>query len=150
MFDFDPNDFRLEDLDRVARQSEQALQGLTEAMTELGNLVGEGKGADGLIQVTVDSTGRATDVTINPRVMRTNSATIAEGMLEAFNAAQDDIAAKSRLLLSGASPEGVEEQDVTQDKMRSHFDEILESFNNALGERRAAFDKLRSEAEDQG
>jgi DNA-binding protein YbaB len=150
MFDFDPNDFRLEDLDRVARQSERALQGLTEAMTELANVVGEGKGADGLIQVTMDSTGRVTDVTVNPRMMRTNSATIAEGMTEAFNAAQDDLAAKSRLLLSGGLPEGVDEQDVTQDKMRSRFDEILESFNRAMGERNATLDELRRDAEGNG
>ena len=93
---------------------------------------------------------RVTDVTVNPRMMRTNSTTIAEGMTEAFNAAQDDLAAKSRLLLSGGLPEGVDEQDVTQDKMRSRFDEILGSFNRAMGERNAPLDELRRDAEDNG
>ena len=61
-----------------------------------------------------------------------------------------DLAAKSRLLLSGGLPEGVDEQDVTQDKMRSRFDEILESFNQAMGERNATLDELRRDAEDNG
>jgi DNA-binding protein YbaB len=147
MFDFDPNNFRLEDLDRIARESEEALRGLTDALHEIGQMEGQGEAIDGLIRVTVDSTGRATDVTIGPRAMRLGSAVLAEGVLKAFNAAQEDAQAKGRQLMMGALPEGVTQQDVTHDKIRTRFDETFESFNKAMGERQTALDELRREAE---
>jgi DNA-binding protein YbaB len=146
MFDFDPSDFRIDDLDRIARQGEKAMHLLTEAMAEIGETTGEGEAADGMIRVTVDSTGRATDVTLNPRVMRLSSVTLAEGMVEAFNAAHDDVQAKTQKMVAAALPEGITQEDVGQDKMRSRFDEALESFDQAMSERQVAFDRLKRDA----
>ncbi len=151
MFEFDPQRFRIEDLDRIARQSGDALQALTEAMAELEETTGEGEAADGMIWVSLDSTGAATEVHLDPRALRLGSEAIAEGMLEAFNAAQADLREKSRRLVSEALPEGfAEHADDAADpeEVRGRFDEILASFGQAMAERQAAFDRIARDVED--
>ena len=143
MFDFDPKNFRIEDLDRIARESEEALQSLTDVIAEIGEVTGVGEGADGLIQVTLDSSGRAVEVEVNPRLMRLSSEDIAEGMLDAFNAAQDDLQAATQRMVSEALPEGLKQEDASQEAMRSKFDQLLDSFNQAMSERQAALDQIR-------
>jgi DNA-binding protein YbaB len=145
VFDFDPSDFRIDDFDRIAQEGEKAMRLLTEAMAEIGEMTGEGEAADGMIRVTLDSTGRAKDVSLNPRAMRLGSVAIAEGMLEAFNAAHDDVHAKTQQRVAAALPDGVDQEDADQDKVRSRFDDVYESFNQAMSERQAVFDQIRRE-----
>jgi DNA-binding protein YbaB len=144
MFDFDPDRFQVEDLHR----SEDALSALTEVLAEIQRVTGEGEAADGLIRVVVDSAGRAAGVTVDPRAMRLGSEVLAEGVRDAFNAAQDDLQAKSGRLIAGALPEGVTQEDAGHGQMRGRFEEIAESFDRAMRERQAAFDRIRKDVED--
>lgn len=148
MFDFDPDRFQVEDLHRIARQSEDALSALTEVLAEIQRVTGEGEAADGLIRVVVDSAGRAAKVAVDPRAMRLGSEALAEGVRDAFNAAQDDLQAKSGRLIAGALPEGITQEDAGHEQMRGRFEEIAESFDRAMRERQAAFDRIRKDVED--
>jgi DNA-binding protein YbaB len=95
MFDFDPAAFRVEDLQRLTSQADEMMKRLNESSEQMADLVGEGEAADGLLRATVDSGGRIKEIDINPRAMRMDSKTLAEGLTEAIAAAQDDVASRS-------------------------------------------------------
>ncbi|MDH2425080.1 YbaB/EbfC family nucleoid-associated protein [Sphaerisporangium sp. TRM90804] len=85
---FDPDDFRLEDFDRVAEQSREAVRRLGGVLGELREVTGEGEAAGGLVSAVVDSGGRVQTVTIDPRAMRLDSRAVSEAVTEAVRAAQ--------------------------------------------------------------
>ncbi|WP_248961036.1 YbaB/EbfC family nucleoid-associated protein [Sphaerisporangium perillae] len=99
---FDPDGFRLEDLERVAEQSEEALRRLSGVFGDLRDVTGEGTAAGGLVRAVVDGGGRIGEVTLDPRVMRLDSRSIAEAVTEAVRAAQQDAQRKNEELLRDA------------------------------------------------
>ncbi|RCG32638.1 YbaB/EbfC family DNA-binding protein [Sphaerisporangium album] len=99
---FDPGDFQLDDLDRVAEQSRQAVQRLSGVLGELKTIRGVGEAADGLIAAVVDGGGQIQEVTLDPRAMRLDSRSIAQAVTEAVRAAQQDARRRNDELLRDA------------------------------------------------
>ncbi|WP_214414279.1 YbaB/EbfC family nucleoid-associated protein [Sphaerisporangium fuscum] len=126
MFDFDPVNFRVEDLDRVVRQSNEAVRRMTGAFDELRQIKGEGTAADGLIRAVVDGSGKIEQVEIGPRAMRLDSQTIAEAVTEAVREAQEDARRQNEQLLLAAT-EG-ESPRLDLDGLRRQFDAINDDF----------------------
>jgi DNA-binding protein YbaB len=99
---FDPDDFQLEDFERVAQRCKEAVQRLSGVFDELSAVTGEGEGAGGLIRATVDGGGRIQEVTLDSRAMRLDSRSVAEAVTEAVRAAQHDAQRKNEELLRAA------------------------------------------------
>ena len=134
MFEFDPNNFQLEDLDRVLKQSQAALGDLAKMQEELGKVTGTGEGGDGLVTAEVDSAGKFTAITMKPRIMRCDSQTIADYVLEAVQAAQADHSAKSNELMQtvvGAPPD--------PDEVRQQFERVQQEFTDRMNKRMESY-----------
>jgi DNA-binding protein YbaB len=97
----DPGGIGPEDLERVAREAEQTLRNLAGVQERLGAVRGTGTAAGGHIVVGADSSGRIDSIDLNPRVMRMPSQELAEELLRAVNAAQDDCVRQTRDLIAG-------------------------------------------------
>lgn len=104
---FDPDDFRLEDFERVAQESEEALRRLSGVFGELEAVRGEGTAAQGMVGAVVDGGGGIQEVTIDPRAMRLDSLTLAEAVTEAVRLAQGEARRSNEELLRAAVGEGV-------------------------------------------
>ncbi|GAA2441408.1 hypothetical protein GCM10010191_67020 [Actinomadura vinacea] len=145
MFDFDPANFRIEDLHRLTSQADEMMKRLNASGEEVAEMVGEGESADGLLRATVDSGGRLKELTINPRAMRKDSQTLAEELTAAITAAQDDVQGRSEGLINGllaeygmpANPDTDEVLDQietfgqgAQHSFREHHDELGEIRRN--------------------
>jgi DNA-binding protein YbaB len=134
----------MDDLERIARESEETMKRLAEAQREVDEVRGEGSGADGMISVVTDGGGRVREITLNPRVMRLESQTLAEELTAAVQAAQQDGERKTRELLSEAMggleiPTGMADLDKFEEQlMRSHeaFARTMDESMNNLDRRR--------------
>ncbi|WP_433222835.1 YbaB/EbfC family nucleoid-associated protein [Microtetraspora malaysiensis] len=102
MFDFDPATVRTEEIDRISREAERTLRDLTEALGRLGEVTGEGEAAGGMIRAIVDGEGRIMDVRFDPRVMRQDSEGLAEAVVSAVRAAQEDAQGRTAKVLGSA------------------------------------------------
>ncbi|MGW4638663.1 YbaB/EbfC family nucleoid-associated protein [Sphaerisporangium sp. NPDC004334] len=124
---FRPDDFRLEDLERVTRQSEEAIQRLSGVVGELRAVKGEGTAAGGLAGAVVDGGGQIVEVTLDPRIMRLDSASIAQAVTEAVRDAQADAQRRNAELLreaTGGEPQALDPAGV---------DTWLQEVANAMG-----------------
>ncbi|TDD48227.1 YbaB/EbfC family DNA-binding protein [Nonomuraea terrae] len=98
----DPGSIGPDDLERVGREAEQTLARLADVQERLAAIRGSGTAADGHVVVSADSSGRIDKIQLNPRAMRLASQDLADELLRAVNAAQDDCARQARELLAGA------------------------------------------------
>ncbi|MFC5751496.1 YbaB/EbfC family nucleoid-associated protein [Actinomadura rugatobispora] len=145
MFDLNPANFRIEDLERVMHQADELMKRLGESNDEMAEMVGEGESKDGLLRATVDSGGRLKSIDINPRAMRLDSTALAEGLTEAIQAAQDDAVNRSEgmvteLLAAYGLPTDPDTGDVSdqistvteaaQRRFRQNHDELNEVRRN--------------------
>ncbi|GII60383.1 hypothetical protein Skr01_04680 [Sphaerisporangium krabiense] len=102
---FDPDDFQLDDFDRVAEESRRAVRRLGEVMGELRAVKGTGEAAGGMIGAVVDGGGMVERVVLDPRAMRLDSDAIGQAVTEAVRAAQLDARRRNEELLRGAMGE---------------------------------------------
>ncbi|XVQ10762.1 YbaB/EbfC family nucleoid-associated protein [Spirillospora sp. CA-255316] len=145
MFDLNPANFRIEDLERVVSQADELMKRLSESGDEMADMVGEGESKDGLLRATVDSGGRLKSIEINPRAMRQDSESLAEGLTQAIQAAQDDALSRSEgmvteLLTAYGLPTDPETGDIgeqisavtdaAQRRFRENHDELNEVRRN--------------------
>jgi DNA-binding protein YbaB len=98
---FDPGNLDPEDMERIAREAEQAMRSLADLQERLAAVRGSGTAAGGQIVVEADSSGRIDSIKLNPRVMRMASQDLADELLRAVNAAQDDCAQQTHDLIAG-------------------------------------------------
>jgi DNA-binding protein YbaB len=96
----DPGGIGPEDLERIAKQADEGLRRLAGLRERLDAVRGTGTAADGQIVVGADSSGRIDSIDLNPRVMRMPSQDLAEELLRAVNAAQDDCARQAQDLIA--------------------------------------------------
>ncbi|MWA00801.1 hypothetical protein F8568_010500 [Actinomadura sp. LD22] len=140
MLDFDPARFRPEDVDRLAAQADDALRRLSASTEEMVNLTATGEAAGGLIKATVDSSGRIKRIALNPRALRMDSETLAESLIEAIGAAQDDARDRvqemvAELMAATGLPAKVDTEAVLEkvgaigDATRRRFDEHHDDLN---------------------
>jgi DNA-binding protein YbaB len=134
MFDFDPARFRPEDVDRLAAQADDALRRLSASTEDMAALTATGEAADGYVRVAVDSSGRVTRISLNPRAMRMDSESLSEALLDAIGAAQEDAQRRKQemvaeLLAASGLPAKIdteavlEKVDAIGDRTRRRFDE---------------------------
>jgi len=141
MFDLNPANFRIEDLERVVSQADELMRRLSASGEEMAEMVGEGESKDGLLRATADSGGRIMSIEINPRAMRMDSTTLAEGLTEAIQAAQDDALNRSQGMVTellaayglptGTDTEAIGEQvgavtEAAQRRFRENHDRLGE------------------------
>ncbi|MFI7445833.1 YbaB/EbfC family nucleoid-associated protein [Nonomuraea indica] len=118
---FDPGNFHLEDLDRIADEAKGAMDRLAKAENELADVRGRGAGANGLITVVIDSKGLLETLDMNPRVMRLESHVLAEETASAFRAAQEDAQRRTREVLSETVGEKLPHGSVTMADMETRL-----------------------------
>ncbi|WP_271221889.1 YbaB/EbfC family nucleoid-associated protein [Streptosporangium carneum] len=126
---FDSTGFELEDLERVGRDAENEIRRLAEIEAELGDVRGTGTGADGLITVTVDGSGRVEGIDLNPRVMRLDSHTLAAELMKAIGKAGEDGERRVREILEDA---GLSAAPPDLDEAREQMTVAYESFARAV------------------
>lgn len=97
-----PGDFDPEDLERISKESEQALRGLGEIQERLNEIRGTGTAAGGQVVVGADHSGRIDTIRLDPRAMRLSSKELAGELLRAVNEAQDDCTRQAQELVAGA------------------------------------------------
>ncbi|WP_405140186.1 YbaB/EbfC family nucleoid-associated protein [Sphaerisporangium sp. NBC_01403] len=125
---FDPENFRPEDFDRIAEESREALERLSGVFDGLGAVTGEGTAAGGLVGAVVDGGGQIREVTLDPRVMRLDSASIAEAVTEAVRAAQHDARLKNDEMLRDAM--GGERLPTDPEGIRSWLDDAARAMGD--------------------
>ncbi|MEV0967297.1 YbaB/EbfC family nucleoid-associated protein [Microtetraspora glauca] len=169
MFDFDPATVRPEEIDRIIRQADRSLRDLTDAMERLGEVTGEGDAAGGMVRAVVDGEGMIQGVRFDPRVMRQDSETLAEAVVDAVRAAQGDARRKTAEVLGpvlGESPgdslrnpsdgvraepsRGAEEQGARPtdrasdiERTRQRLERIQDSFLESMEGRMAGLERFR-------
>ncbi|MEV6036651.1 YbaB/EbfC family nucleoid-associated protein [Nonomuraea sp. NPDC052116] len=130
------NDFDPEELERITARAEDMLARVEELRSEIDVVVGHGEAADGQVRVTAGASGRLMDVVLAPRAMRLDSQKLAEAVLRAAQAAQDDVAAKVDAVmaetLGGALP--------GRELLDEQFGSVLESFESSMDEQLRAID----------
>ncbi|MBB4918664.1 YbaB/EbfC family nucleoid-associated protein [Streptosporangium saharense] len=126
---FDSADFGLEDLERISRDAERQMLRLAEIEGELGEVRGTGTGADGLVGVTVGPSGRVEKIDLNPRVMRLDSHALAEELMRAVGAAEDDRERRTREILESA---GLPDTPVNADDTSERMAVAYEFFANSV------------------
>ncbi|MCK2212587.1 YbaB/EbfC family nucleoid-associated protein [Actinomadura sp. ATCC 31491] len=129
----DPGDIGPEDLERVARETETALRRLADVQSRLGDVRGTGTAADGMIVVGADSTGRVDSIKLNPRVMRLGSQELADHLLRAVTAAQDDCARQAQALIAEAGVAAPVDEAAIQ-AMERRLMQTHEAFVKELGD----------------
>lgn len=129
-----------------ARSGAGPLAGLAEALASLqavavggsqaqarADLRGVGTAADGKVRAEVSAAGRLEALSIEPAVLRSGVVSLADLVLEAVQAAQDDVAFRSRQVVAGMglpAPEGLSVAAAAAEAGMARVDQMME----ALGE----------------
>ncbi len=133
MFDFDPNAIWPGDLERLAKESQEAMGRIEGVVDDLCGVTGEGEAADGMIKATVDGSGGLTGVTIAPRAMRRGSEAVAEEIVTAVRAAQEDAQSKVQELMGKkVGIDSLSRSMVDPDRVKAQFERIKESFSGRV------------------
>lgn len=133
MFEFNPDNFQLEDLDRIFGQSQELMKNLEQVQEALAEVTGEGEAADGLVRAVVDGSGGIQEVALNPRAMRMDSLTLAEALTHAVREAQSDAGSKTALLLRGAADGlAIDLEPPNPDQLRERLQGVQESFGHKI------------------
>ncbi|MGN9779610.1 YbaB/EbfC family nucleoid-associated protein [Micromonospora sp. H33] len=82
-----------------------AQPGGPESQPDTEGLVGRGAGGDGLVEAEVSAFGRLESLVIDPSLLRAGTTAIAEYVVEAVRAAQDDERARRAETLGAAVPD---------------------------------------------
>ncbi|MEV5538418.1 YbaB/EbfC family nucleoid-associated protein [Saccharopolyspora shandongensis] len=80
---------------------------------------GEGSAAGGAVRVTVGADGKIDELHLEPRLLGSGVAAIADAVREAVNAAQDDVAAKPQ-------------PDRTMQAFETELDKLSDGFERAI------------------
>src|SRR5262249_28314500 len=89
---------------------------IKQAQEEMAGIVGRGEALDGLVSIEATTADGLRALVLNPRVMRLPSTELAEGILEAIRAANDDLRAPMQNMVrrTGAIADEREAGDVEQ------------------------------------
>lgn len=141
MFEFDPDNFKLEDLSRMAEQSREGTRRLEKIMGSLRENTGEAENADGMISAVVDNTGKLQRIDLNPRVMRKASRDLAEQITAVVRAAQEDAQKKARDLLNEAVGDHGDSLLFNQDRLSEWLRDFETSFTKYVDDRYGSFEQ---------
>ncbi|MEV4894222.1 YbaB/EbfC family nucleoid-associated protein [Nonomuraea sp. NPDC055795] len=130
------------DLDDLVRASERGMRELLDAMEGLKEASGAGESRSGMINAMVGPNGRISKLKIEARAMRLDSAELAEQVVEAVTAAQDDLDRATRALL----PPG--ENADPADIMRQ-FEDLQDGFARESDDRVDRLQRMRTRDRDE-
>ncbi|MFI6391848.1 YbaB/EbfC family nucleoid-associated protein [Nonomuraea sp. NPDC050540] len=130
------------DLDDLVRASERGMRELLDAMEGLKEVSGAGESRSGMINAEVGPNGRISRLKIEARAMRLDSAELAEQVVEAVTAAQDELDRATRALL----PPG--ENADPADIMRQ-FEDLQDGFARESDDRVDRLQRLRTRDRDE-
>ena len=131
------------DFGRLLEETISALKptGTAGGPEEGAEIRGQGEALDGFVTVVAKPGGRLESLTLNPRVLRTDSATLAAEILTAVNAALDDLQAKVNAAVPAVPPSEAlverlkEIQDTSVRRMETFLQTIGEVQNRIAGGR---------------
>ncbi|MGK5550470.1 YbaB/EbfC family nucleoid-associated protein [Actinomadura kijaniata] len=132
-----------EELDNLAYENEKRAAKMQEVAESLTTLTGVGYAADQRIRATVKDGGVLSDLALDPRVMRMDSAGLAESIVEAVQAASADLQRQieERMAeVTGQSPFALF-QDLSQ--AQAKFDELRDGFQKSIEEIMGRVDRIR-------
>ncbi|MFD9940257.1 YbaB/EbfC family nucleoid-associated protein [Nonomuraea sp. NPDC059023] len=130
------------DLDDLVRASERGMRELLDAMEGLKEASGVGESRSGMINAAVGPNGRISKLKIEARAMRLDSAELAEQVVEAVTAAQDDLDRATRALLppgENADPAAVMRQ----------FEDLQDGFARESDDRVDRLQRMRTRDRDE-
>ncbi|MEV4113741.1 YbaB/EbfC family nucleoid-associated protein [Nonomuraea sp. NPDC049695] len=134
MFDFDPAAVTPEQLEKLARRSDEAMSRLAAAMNGLDEVIGQGLAADGKVRATVEADGLLRDVRFDPRVLRTmGSDELSEAIVEAVRSAQ--LSARGQLEERVAAAQGGERLSLDIHETHRRLEAIQSAFLSSLDSR---------------
>ncbi|MFI6293153.1 YbaB/EbfC family nucleoid-associated protein [Nonomuraea sp. NPDC050790] len=136
------------DLDNLIRAGEREMRELLQAMEGLKETSGAGESRSGMISAAVGHDGRIRTLKIGPRAMRLESAELAEQVIEAVTAAQDDLDRATRALLPPGE-NGENGENVDPAAIMRRFEEIQDDLARENGERIGRIQRLRSREYDE-
>ncbi|MEU7896854.1 YbaB/EbfC family nucleoid-associated protein [Nonomuraea sp. NPDC049152] len=119
-----------EDLDRVILDTERQMRDVLAAMNGLSEITGAGESRSGLVHATVDAEGKLTDVKLSGRAMRLEGHELAEEIIEAVRAAQENHDSNARSLF--AMPVGGKFDAESLNRM---VEDLQDSFLKESGDR---------------
>ena len=107
---------QIEDAEATMRGAQARLGNIKQAQEEMTGIVGRGEALDGLVSIEATTADGLRALDLNPRVMRLPSTELAEGILEAIRAANDDLRAQMQDMFrrTGAIADEREAVDVEQ------------------------------------
>ena len=91
------------DVEGMLRRAQESQRRLAEVQAQREELRVVGRSPDGLLEATVDGTGRIVDLRIEPRAMRLDSYSLAEGLLAAVKDAYTEYDAAAQALVGEAT-----------------------------------------------
>jgi DNA-binding protein YbaB len=120
---------------RLAEQLEQRIAEAKQKAEALAGMEGAGEGADGMVRVRVGPSGALKDLHLDPKAMRLPSMDLAAAIMDAAQAAQQDVGAQVRELY-GASAQfgGLDPAGTAQGHLdaAAAIDERLQRVRDAL------------------
>ncbi|MFI6900040.1 YbaB/EbfC family nucleoid-associated protein [Nonomuraea sp. NPDC050394] len=130
------------DLDDLVRASERGMRELLDAMEGLKEASGVGESRSGMINAAVGPDGRISKLKIEARAMRLDSAELAEQVVEAVSAAQEDLDRATRALLPPGENAG------PADIMRQ-FEDLQDGFSRESDDRVDRLQRMRTRDRDE-
>lgn len=128
-------------------QAERLMRRVQKAVTAVNEVVGEAESADGRVRARVFAGGRIKDVTFDPRVMRLDRETLADHVVNAVRAAQEDAQRRTEELMNEAlGPLGggmPSRENFGLDKLFEQIGQIEESFTRSMQEHMAELERIR-------
>jgi DNA-binding protein YbaB len=136
--------YDIPDLEQLSRDSKARLDRMTELQQKLTALTGTGESADGMIRAVVSGGSALRELTLNPRVMRMPSETLAEQIVEAATLASQDLERQVSEAVRGAVADaglGID-MDNPVESAQKQFDQIQRGLESSLDEIMANVERL--------
>ncbi|WP_067813517.1 YbaB/EbfC family nucleoid-associated protein [Actinomadura kijaniata] len=132
-----------EELDNLAYENEKRAAKMQEVAESLTTLTGVGYAADQRIRATVRDGGVLSDLALDPRVMRMDSAGLAESIVEAVRAASADLQRQIEERMAEVTDQSPFAlfQDLSQ--AQAKFDELRDGFQKSIDEIMGRVDRIR-------
>lgn len=100
-------------VEALAKEYNRQVDGLRAAYAELSELTGTAESRDRMVSVTVGPRGQVRDIKLDPRVYRKLSPSeLSSAILEQIGAATQQVAVRTKELMSPFVPEGLAVEDV--------------------------------------
>lgn len=134
---FDP-----ENLERMARESEESVRRLTEMTKDLASVTGEGESRSGQVVARTDHEGLLESIRLDPRAMRMGSEELGEEIVEAVRAAQRNAQGQAERFLSEALASDATREPFDIGELQRQLEDMQASFRESVNRSHSTIDRL--------